>query len=165
VTVGRRRGGREPLGASVRGFAAMAIWTYANDAIEAAVRKLERDPGVRKAYVDELRETWLDVGEAGRGFADWRRQQVVSAGGNGGGDSLRVVSISGRLPLGTGEAALRLRLSERRVRQLCESGQLEAVKRGQWWVDPAGLEFFITTRNEQHDGKTRGFEGRQQEAV
>jgi hypothetical protein len=92
--------------------------------------------------------SWRLLVEAGRAYADWRRQLAVAANGNRPPQSSEVVAASDRPPLlDTSEVAERLQRKERRVRQLCESGRLSATKRGgRWWVDPAALEIFIAIK-------------------
>ena len=52
--------------------------------------------------------------------------------------------------LRTDQAASRLRLKERRVRQLCESRILLGVKTGRkWWIPESAIRDYLATLNEK----------------
>jgi excisionase family DNA binding protein len=52
--------------------------------------------------------------------------------------------------LRTDQVADRLRLKERRIRQLCESGILPGVKTGRkWWIPESALQEYLSSLNQQ----------------
>lgn len=138
---------RVPLGACLRGFSAMVVMQALGSRLPEMISQLERNPNAHPDCARELRATWADIRMAGWAYLDWRDTEVpqsaaaeVPLGGDG--PSLdRPPVIAG---LDTGEVAMRLRRSERWVRQLCVSGRLLATKRGgQWWVDSASLQVYL----------------------
>ncbi|MFC6707536.1 helix-turn-helix domain-containing protein [Flexivirga alba] len=85
----------------------------------------------------EVRVALSRMREVARQLGDRRREVTVSACVSAGGNAEVVGSgsspDSSTVGLSSGEVASRLRVSTRRVRQLCTAGALEAIRVGGAW--------------------------------
>jgi excisionase family DNA binding protein len=125
---------RPPLGVHLRGPSVWIVWQTARDSLLARIGQLERDPGVHRDVVRQLRGTAADLEMAALEYRDWEQSHSAA-------DSAEVESVGSGAGLenlpnrwgDTGLVAAELGCSERWVRALCSSGRLAATRRGREW--------------------------------
>jgi hypothetical protein len=122
------------LGVHLRGPSVWIVWQLLQEPIRDRIRQLERDVGVHRDVVRQLRGTATDLEMGAREYREWTCSDA---------DSVEVPESVSEEWLGVGLVAADLNCSARWVTALCQQGRLAALKRGRsWFIDPSSVEDF-----------------------
>lgn len=132
--------GRPLAVAGVSGFAAVVLAGALAERLPGLAEQVEAGRA-HPAYLAELRQTHAALCEVAAQWRIWRQacaEVEAEAAADGSAAVLAAAAGTDSTEIDTDAAAVVLRVSPNRVRQLCRAGRLPARKVGRQWLVPVG---------------------------
>lgn len=126
--------------AGVSGFAAAVLAQALAERLPRVAAQVDAGQ-VHPGYLAELRQTYAVLCEVAAAWRVWRQacaQAEAEVAADGSAAVLSAAAAEGLREIDTDAAAVVLRVSPNRVRQLCRAGRLPARKVGRLWMVPVG---------------------------